>query len=90
MDAAKLLTLKAAVVKDAGKKYFKKAAIAKLYSSKVAVESALEAIQILCGYGYVREYQVERYLRDSKITKIYEGTSEIQKIVISRAIIDEK
>ena len=90
VDAAKLLTLKAAVVKDAGKKYFKKAAIAKLYSSKVAVESALEAIQILCGYGYVREYQVERYLRDSKITKIYEGTSEIQKIVISRAIIDEK
>jgi alkylation response protein AidB-like acyl-CoA dehydrogenase len=90
VDAAKLLTLKAAAVKDAGKKYFKEAAIAKLYSSKVAVECALEAIQIHGGYGYVREYQVERYLRDAKITEIYEGTSKIQKIVISRAIIDEK
>jgi alkylation response protein AidB-like acyl-CoA dehydrogenase len=90
VDAAKLLTLKAAALKDAGKKYYKEAAIAKLYSSKIAVECALDAIQIHGGYGYVREYLVERYLRDSKITEIYEGTSEIQKIVISRALLDGK
>jgi alkylation response protein AidB-like acyl-CoA dehydrogenase len=89
VEAAKLLTLKAAAVKDAGQKYYKEAAVAKLYASKVAVECALEAIQIHGGYGYVREYQVERYLRDAKITEIYEGTSEIQKIVISRALLDE-
>jgi alkylation response protein AidB-like acyl-CoA dehydrogenase len=90
VEAAKLLTLKAAAVKDAGKKYYKEAAIAKLYASKVAVECALDAIQIHGGYGYVREYLVERYLRDAKITEIYEGTSEIQKIVISRALLDEQ
>ena len=89
VDAAKLLTLKAAALKDAGKKYYKEAAIAKLYSSKIAVECALDAIQIHGGYGYVREYLVERYLRDAKITEIYEGTSEIQKVVISRALLDE-
>jgi len=90
VDAAKLLTFKAAALKDAGKKYFAEAAMAKLYSSKIAVECALEAIQIHGGYGYVREYLVERYLRDAKITEIYEGTSEIQKMVISRALLDEK
>lgn len=88
VDAAKLLTLKAAALKDLGKKYFKEAAMAKLYSSKIAVECALEAIQIHGGYGYVREYLVERYLRDAKITEIYEGTSEIQKIVIARSLLD--
>jgi alkylation response protein AidB-like acyl-CoA dehydrogenase len=88
IDAAKMLTLKAAALKDANKKYFKEAAMAKLYSSKVAVECALEAIQIHGGYGYVREYLVERYLRDAKITEIYEGTSEIQNIVIARALLD--
>ena len=90
VDAAKLLTLKAAALKDAGKKYYKEAAMAKLYSSKIAVECELEAIQIHGGYGYVREYLVERYLRDAKITEIYEGTNEIQRIVISRALLDEK
>lgn len=88
VDAAKLLTFKAAALKDAGKPYFKEAAMAKLYASKISVECALEAIQIHGGYGYVREYLVERYLRDSKITEIYEGTSEIQKIVIARSLID--
>lgn len=88
IDAAKLLTLKAAALKDAGQKYYKEAAMAKLYSSKIAVECALEAIQIHGGYGYVREYLVERYLRDAKITEIYEGTSEIQNIVIARALLD--
>jgi alkylation response protein AidB-like acyl-CoA dehydrogenase len=89
VDAARLLTLQAAALKDSGKKYFKEAAMAKLYSSKIAVECALEAIQIHGGYGYVREYLVERYLRDAKITEIYEGTSEIQKVVISRALLNE-
>jgi alkylation response protein AidB-like acyl-CoA dehydrogenase len=87
VDAAKLLTLKAAALKDAGKTYVTEAAMAKLYSSKIAVECALDAIQIHGGYGYVREYLVERYLRDSKITEIYEGTSEIQRIVIARSLL---
>lgn len=88
IDAAKMLTLKAAALKDAEKKYYKEAAMAKLYSSRIAVECALEAIQIHGGYGYVREYLVERYLRDAKITEIYEGTSEIQNIVIARSLLD--
>lgn len=88
IDAAKLLTFNAAALKDADKKYYKEAAMAKLYSSKIAVECALDAIQIHGGYGYVREYLVERYLRDAKITEIYEGTSEIQNIVIARALLD--
>jgi alkylation response protein AidB-like acyl-CoA dehydrogenase len=90
VDTAKLLTFKAAALKDADKKYYKEAAMAKLYSSKIAVECALDAVQIHGGYGYVREYLVERYLRDSKITEIYEGTSEIQRMVIARALLDEK
>jgi len=90
LDAAKLLTLKSAAMKDAGKKYYAEAAMAKLYASKIAVECALEAIQIHGGYGYVREYLVERYLRDAKITEIYEGTSEIQRIVIARSLLDAK
>ena len=88
IEAAKMLTLQAAALKDTGKKYYKEAAMAKLYSSKIAVECALEAIQVHGGYGYVREYLVERYLRDAKITEIYEGTSEIQNIVIARALLD--
>ena len=89
VEAAKLLTLQAAGLKDAGKPYIKEASMAKLFSSKVAVECALEAIQIHGGYGYVREYVVERFLRDSKITEIYEGTSEIQKIIIARELLKE-
>jgi len=61
-----------------------------IYASKIAVECALEAIQVHGGYGYVREYLVERYLRDAKITEIYEGTSEIQRIVIARSLLDAK
>lgn len=86
-EAAKALTLQAAALKDAHKSYVKESAMAKLYASKVAVDNALEAIQIHGGYGYVREYLVERYLRDAKITEIYEGTSEIQKMVIARALL---
>ncbi len=86
-EAAKLLTLQAAALKDQGKPYIKEASMAKLYSSKVAVENALDAIQVHGGYGYVREYHVERFLRDAKITEIYEGTSEIQKLIIARELI---
>ncbi len=87
IESAKLLTLRAAALKDAKKNFIKEAAMAKLYSSKIAVECALESVQIHGGYGYVREYLVERYLRDSKITEIYEGTSEIQRLVIARALL---
>ncbi|NOX66083.1 MAG: acyl-CoA dehydrogenase [Chlorobi bacterium] len=86
-EAAKLLTLQAAGLRDEGKPYIKEASMAKLFSSEVAVKNALEAIQIHGGYGYVREYLVERYLRDAKITEIYEGTSEIQRIIIGRQVL---
>ncbi len=87
IQAARLLTLQAAFAKDQGKPYAKQAAMAKLFASKIAVEAALEAIQIHGGYGYIKEYNVERHLRDSKITEIYEGTSEIQRIVIARHLL---
>ena len=89
VETARLLILQAALKKDAGEKYAKEAAQAKLYASRVAVQNALEAIQIHGGYGYVREYLVERFLRDAKITEIYEGTSEIQKIVIARELLKD-
>ncbi len=87
IESARLLTLQAAMMKDAGQKFSKHAAMAKLFTSKTAVRAALEAIQIHGGYGYIREYNVERYLRDAKITEIYEGTSEIQRVVISRDLL---
>jgi alkylation response protein AidB-like acyl-CoA dehydrogenase len=87
VDAARMLTLNAASLKDAGKPFGREASMAKLFASKIAVQAALEAIQIHGGYGYVREYLVERYLRDAKITEIYEGTSEIQRIVIARSLL---
>jgi len=87
IDAARGLTLRAAWLKDSGLPFGKEAAMAKLYASRVAVHSALEAIQIHGGYGYVREYHVERYLRDAKVTEIYEGTSEIQRVVIARSLL---
>ena len=87
VETARLLIVQSALKKDAHEKYVKEAAQGKLYASTVAVHNALEAIQIHGGYGYVREYLVERYLRDAKITEIYEGTSEIQKIVIARELL---
>jgi alkylation response protein AidB-like acyl-CoA dehydrogenase len=87
IEAARMLILKAAATKDSGQPFGAEAAMAKLYASGIAVNSALEAIQIHGGYGYVREYLVERYLRDAKITEIYEGTSEIQRIVIARSLL---
>ena len=89
IDASEMLIFKAASLKESGKPYAQIAAMAKLFASKVAVDSALEAIQIHGGYGYVQEYLVERYLRDAKITEIYEGTSEIQRIVISRSLLKD-
>jgi len=89
IDAARLLILRAARLKDNHESYIKEAAMAKLYASTIAMEVANQAIQIHGGYGYVREYIVERSLRDAKITEIYEGTSEIQHIVIARQLLKE-
>lgn len=89
IEAAKLLVYKAALDKDAGRDYDQSGAMAKLYASKVAMEQTVEAVQIHGGYGFVKEYHVERLMRDAKITQIYEGTSEIQKIVISRNILKD-
>ncbi len=90
IEAAHLLTLNAALKKDRGERFTKEAAMAKLFASKIAVDCALEAIQIHGGYGYLKDFPVERYLRDAKITEIYEGTSEIQRIVIAREVLDLK
>lgn len=87
VEAASLLVYRAAKNKDEGKPYIKEASMGKLLASKAAVDCSLEAIQVHGGYGYVREYLVERYMRDSKITQIYEGTSEIQKLVIARELL---
>ncbi|MGG5210335.1 acyl-CoA dehydrogenase [Chryseobacterium sp. MIQD13] len=86
ITAARMLCFKAACEKDAGKDISESGAMAKLYASQVAMDTTIEAVQIHGGYGYVKEYHVERMMRDAKITQIYEGTSEIQKIVISRSI----
>ena len=87
IDAARLLVHKAAYLKDYKKDYVRAAAMAKLYASQIAQEVTTEAVQIHGGYGYVKEYHVERLMRDAKITQIYEGTTEIQKLVISRELI---
>ena len=87
VEAARMLVMKAASDKDNGNNYDMSGAMAKLYASKVAMEQSVEAVQIHGGNGFVKEYHVERLMRDAKITQIYEGTSEIQKIVISRALI---
>lgn len=87
IDAARLLCLKAAYLKDQHLNYSEASAMAKLYASKVAMDVTIEAVQIHGGYGFVKEFHVERLMRDAKITQIYEGTSEIQKIVISRSIL---
>lgn len=84
--AVRMLCYKAASEKDEGKDISESGAMAKLYASQVAMDTTIEAVQIHGGYGYVKEYHVERMMRDAKITQIYEGTSEIQKIVISRSI----
>jgi len=86
IEAARLLCLKAAWLKDQHGNYDLAGSMAKLYASKVAMDTTVEAVQVHGGYGYVKEFHVERLMRDAKITQIYEGTSEIQKIVIARAV----
>ena len=87
IEAARMLCLKAAWLKDKGMDYGQAAAMAKLFASRVAMEVSVEAVQVHGGYGFVKEFHVERMMRDAKITQIYEGTSEVQKIVISRSLI---
>jgi alkylation response protein AidB-like acyl-CoA dehydrogenase len=87
IEAARMLCLKAAWQKDNGINFDQSSAMAKLFASKVAMDTAVEAVQIHGGYGFVKEYHVERLMRDAKITQIYEGTSEVQKIVISRSVL---
>ncbi|MCO5232696.1 MAG: acyl-CoA dehydrogenase [Chitinophagales bacterium] len=87
IEAARLLILKAAYLKDRGEDYTTMAAMAKSFASDVAMKTTIEAVQIHGGYGYVKEYHVERLMRDAKITQIYEGTTEIQKIVVSRNLL---
>jgi alkylation response protein AidB-like acyl-CoA dehydrogenase len=89
VEAARLLCLQAAWQKDNGINFGKTGAMAKLFAAEHAMRIATEAVQVHGGYGYVKEYHVERLMRDAKITQIYEGTSEIQKIVISRAVLKE-
>ena len=89
IEAARLLVMKAAYDKDQSNNYDTSSAVAKLYASKVAMAQTVEAVQIHGGNGFVKDYHVERLMRDAKITQIYEGTSEIQKIVISRAILKD-
>ena len=84
VDAARLLLYRAASMQDNGEKFTKESAMAKLFASQTAMKTANQAVQIFGGYGYMREYEIERFMRDAKITEIYEGTSEIQKIVIAR------
>ncbi|MBK7871007.1 MAG: acyl-CoA dehydrogenase [Saprospiraceae bacterium] len=88
IEAAKLLVYRSAWMKDQGMDYSTASSMAKLFASEVAMKHTVEAVQIHGGYGYVKEYHVERLMRDAKITQIYEGTSEVQRIVISRAILE--
>ena len=90
IEAARTLLYKACWLKDQSRPFGKEAAMAKLFASEVAVKAALKGIQIHGGYGYVRDYPAERHLRDSKITEIYEGTSEIQRIVIASQLLKEQ
>src|SRR2546430_6213125 len=86
-DGARLLTLRAAGLKDKGRPYTTAAAMAKLFAAESAMKVTTDAVQIHGGYGFIKEYEVERYFRDAKITQIYEGTSQIQKLVIARAVL---
>ena len=90
IEAARLLVHKAARLKDLGEDYSTASSMAKLFASEVAMKHTVEAVQVHGGYGFVKEYHVERLMRDAKITQIYEGTSEIQRMVISRNILKGK
>lgn len=90
IDAARLLTYHASVAQDRGERFTKEAAHAKLYASEVSMRSTVKCVQIFGGYGYVTDYPAERYMRDAKITEIYEGTSEIQRLVIASSLLKGK
>jgi len=90
LDAARLLTLRAAVLKDRGEPCTTQSAMAKLFAAEAAMKAASEAVQIHGGYGYTKEFKVERYFRDAKITEIYEGTSEIQRLVIAGHVLQTR
>jgi alkylation response protein AidB-like acyl-CoA dehydrogenase len=87
IEGARLLVLRAAALKDAGRPYGTAAAMAKLFASEMAMRVTTDAVQVHGGYGYIKEYEVERYFRDAKITQLYEGTSQIQKLVIAREVL---
>jgi butyryl-CoA dehydrogenase len=87
IDGARLLTLRAATLKDAGRPFSKEAAMAKLFAAETAMKVTTDAIQVHGGYGFIKDYEVERYFRDAKITQLYEGTSQIQKLVIAREVL---
>jgi alkylation response protein AidB-like acyl-CoA dehydrogenase len=87
IEAARYLVYNAAFVKDKGERFSKEAAMAKLFASETAMDAVIKAVQIHGGYGYTKEYTVERLFRDAKITEIYEGTSEIQRLVISGSLL---
>jgi alkylation response protein AidB-like acyl-CoA dehydrogenase len=90
LDAAELLTLRAAYNEDHHLPYEREAAMAKCFASDVAMRAAVEGVQVLGGYGYIREYPMERHMRDAKITQIYEGTNEIMRLVIARNLLKGK
>ncbi len=90
IDAAEMLILKAAWLESQGQNFEKEAAQAKMYASDTAMTAAIEAVQILGGYGYTCEYPVERLMRDAKITQIYEGTNEIMRLVIARKLLSQR
>jgi alkylation response protein AidB-like acyl-CoA dehydrogenase len=87
IDGARLLTLRAATLKDSGRSYTTAAAMAKLFAAETAMRVTTDAIQVHGGYGFIKDYEVERYFRDAKVTQIYEGTSQIQKLVIAREVL---
>jgi len=87
LDAARLLTYRAAHLKDKKVRYSSEAAMAKLYASELAMRAAVKGVQIHGGYGYTKEFSAERYLRDAKITEIYEGTSEVQRMIIAASLL---
>jgi len=88
VEAARNLVYKAAKTKDEGKRFSKEAAMAKYYASEIASEVANKAVQLHGGYGYIKDYPVERLMRDAKITEIYEGTTEVQKMVIAGSLLN--
>ena len=90
IEGARLLVLRAAALKDAGQPYGTASAMAKLFASETAMKVTTDAVQVHGGYGFIKEYEVERYFRDAKVTQIYEGTSQIQKLVIARAVLGDR